>query len=237
MSSTRNTIHKVAVGDTLDSLVTAYRLSSTRAILDTESNASVRSLLLKGGELPVDLVIHIPPNAADILRRRMNRLNELKPVILAHFHSLQELTASELMPALEKDVYPYDSDEVSSVLRNLEEFILRAIDQLIASSVIFVELGSAMSLTHVGTADDRVLATASSYPVVGLSWAISENGLAAWKATWGRDVLDSKWDASSRDATAKLIFDHLMTIRSIVVQSTDRRFRESLLLQQKLQAE
>ena len=83
MSSTRNTIHKVAVGDTLDSLVTAYRLSSTRAILDTESNASVRSLLLKGGELPVDLVIHIPPNAADILRRRMNRLNELKPVILA----------------------------------------------------------------------------------------------------------------------------------------------------------
>jgi hypothetical protein len=55
MSSTGNTIHKPGEGETLDSLVAAYRLSSVAAILDTQSNASIRSILAKEGVLPVDL--------------------------------------------------------------------------------------------------------------------------------------------------------------------------------------
>lgn len=237
MSTTGNTIHKVKAGDTLNSLVASYRLSSTRAILDTESNASVRTLLLKDGDLPVDLVIHIPPNADQILRQRMERLLELKPVLLAHFDTLQELTIAELLPALASDSCPYRSDEVASVLYNLREFSLKTIEQVSASSVIFVELATAISLTHVSTRDDRALGAMSRFPAAGLNWAISEAGLNVWKSLWDRNDGDPKWAKESPDDVVRSLLDYQMTVRSIVVQNADRRFRESLLLQQKLRAE
>jgi hypothetical protein len=237
MSSTGNTIHKPGEGETLDSLVAAYRLSSVAAILDTQCNASIRSILAKGGELPVDLIIHIPPNAEDILRRRLQELNQLKPVLLAHFDTQQELVIAELLPVLANDVSPFCSDEVSAVLQNLEEFSQNARDRIDASSTIFVELGSAMSLTHVATRDDHALASASGNPAFGLTWAVSNHGLSAWNSLWTRDVMESKWGSGSSDTDARNILALMMTIRSLVVQSVDRRIRESFSLQQKLQAE
>jgi len=237
VNSTRNTLHKVGAGTTLNSLVTDYRLSSAKAILDIESNASVRSVLLEGGDLPVGLIVQIPPNAEEILRRRMHKLNELKPVLLAHFDTLQELTVAELLPALANDSFPFQSDEVSSVLYNLREFSLKGIEQVSANSTVFVELGEAMSRTHVATYDDRALSTVSGRPDAGLNWAISEAGLNAWRSLWNRDVLDARWGSGSPEEIARSLLDYQMTVRSIVVQSADRRFRESFLLQQKLQAE
>ena len=172
MSTTGNTIHKVREGDTLNSLVARYRLSSTKAILDAESNAPVRTELLNGSQLPVDLVIHIPPNADEILRQRMDGLLGLKPVLLAHFNTMQELTNAELLPALSSDAPPYRSDEVSSVFYNLREFSLRTIEQVSASAIVFVGLAAAMSLTHVSTHDDQVLGGMSGSPAAGLNLSL-----------------------------------------------------------------
>jgi hypothetical protein len=237
VNTTGNTIHKVVAGDTLNSLVARYRLSSPRAILDAKSNAPVRTELLEGDHLPVDLIIHIPPNAEEVLRRRMDGLLALKPVLLAHFNTLQELTIAELLPALASDSCPYRSDEVSSVLYNLGEFSLKTIEQVTASSIVFVELATAMSLTHVATRDDQVLGSRSGIPAAGLNWAISENGLNAWKSLWDRNGLGAIWAKESPDDVVRSLLDYQMTVRSIVVQHVDRRFRESLLLRQKLQAE
>lgn len=237
MSSTGVLIHKLGEGETLDSLVAGYRLSSAAAILDIEGNASIRSELERKGGLPSGLFVRIPPNAEDILQRRMHELNLLKPVFLAHFDTLQELVDADLLPALDNDVSPFGSDEVSAVLRNLEKFSQNAREQIGASANVFLEMGSAMSLTHVATRDDRALAAATGNPIAGLTWAISDHGLSAWTSLWTRDVMELRWGKGSTSKDAQAIQAYLTTVRSIVVQSVDRRFRESFSLQLKLQAE
>jgi len=237
MSATRNTVHKVRGGQTLASLVADYRLSSTAAILDSPGNANIRSQLAAEGELPFDLFVQIPPNAHDVLSERMQLLNELKPVLLAHFDSLRELAESDLLPAMRNDDPPFQSDEVMLVLQNLGEFSQRAIDQIGAKSVRFVELGKAMSLTHVATSQDSALAASSAQATAGLTWAVSSHGLSLWQSLWSRDVWDDKWEGRSSDAAVQLTMQTITTVRSIVVQQADRHFRESLLLQKRLQSE
>lgn len=237
MSLSGNIIHKVGEGETLDSLVAGYRLSSVAAILNTESNASIRSKLAKKGELPSGLFVYIPPNAEDLMRRRMHELNLVKPVFLAHFDTLRELVEAELLPALNSDVSPFHSEKVSAVLQNLEEFSQNARQQIGASAIVFVELGSAMSLTHVATRDDHALASAIGNPLAGLTWAISDHGLSVWSSLWTREVMESRWGTGSPDKDARAIQAYLTTVRSIVVQSVDRRFRGSFSLLQELQAE
>ena len=230
-------MHEVRSGQTLASLVADYRLSSKAAILDSPGNAAIRSQLSVEGELPVDLFVHIPPNAHDVLRERMRLLNELKPVLLAHFDTLRDLAESDLLPALRNDSPSFLSDEVVSVLQNLGEFSQRAIDQIGALSIRFAELGKAMSLTHVATSQDAALAASSGHPMAGLTWAVSSNGLSAWQSMWTRDLWDDKWEGLSSDAAAQLTMQYITTVRSIVVQQADRNFRESLLLQERLQSE
>ena len=167
----------------------------------------------------------------------MRLLNTLKPVLLAHFDTVRDLAESELLPALGNDNSPFQSDEVVSVLQNLGEFSQRAIEQIASNSVRFVELGKAMSLTHVGTHQDSAVAASAGHPMAGLTWAVSANGLSAWQSMWARDLWDDKWDGRSSEGAAELTMQHITTIRSIVVQQTDRHFRESLLLQQRLQSE
>jgi hypothetical protein len=237
MSATSNTIHKVQGGQTLASLVAAYRLSSKAAILDSPGNVNIRPQLAVEGELPIDLFVHIPPNAAEILQERMRLANELKPVLLAHFDTLQELAETELLPALMEDTYPFHSDEVTSILQHLGEFSLLAIDRIGENSTAFIELGKAMALTHVATADDRALAAASGYAEAGLSWAISPGGLSAWQSLWTREVWDGRWNRDSVEAAAQSTLQYITTVRSIVVQQVDRRFRESLRLLRQLREE
>ena len=237
MSATRNTVHEIRAGQTLASLVADYRLSSKAAILDCPGNVKIRSQLAAEGELPVDLFVQIPPNAHDVLRERMQLLNELKPVLLTHFDTLRDLAESDLLPALRNDSPPFQSDEVLSVPQNLGEFSQRAIDQIATNSVRFVELGKAMSLTHVGTYQDSALAASSGDPIAGLTWAVSSHGLSIWQSLWTRDVWGAKWEGRSIEAAAQLTMQYITTVRSIVVQQTDRHFRETLLLQQRLQSE
>jgi hypothetical protein len=230
-------VHEVRSGQTLASLVADYRLSSKAAILDSPGNAAIRSQLSVEGELPVDLFVRIPPNAHEVLRERMRLLNELKPVLLAHFDTLRDLAESDLLPALRNDSPSFLSDEVVLVLQNLGEFSQRAIDQIGALSIRFAELGKAMSLTHVATSEDAALAASSGHPMAGLTWAVSSNGLSAWQSLWTRDLWDDKWEGRSSDAAAQLTMQTITTVRSIVVQQADRHFRESLLLQKRLQSE
>jgi len=237
VNSTGNTVHKVKAGTTLDSLVADYRLSSTKAILDCPGNAAIRSQLSVNGELPVDLIVQIPPHAFDVLAERMRLLNQLKPVLLAHFDTLRDLAESDLLPTLGNDSSPYQSEEVTVVLQNLGEFSQRAIDLLGKNSMRFIELGKAMSMTHVATHQDSTLAASSAYPMAGLTWAVSSHGLSAWQSMWTREVWDDKWGGQSSAAASQLTMQYITTVRSIVVQQTDRHFRESLLLQKQLQAE
>ena len=237
MNSTKISIHKVRTGTTLDSLVADYRLSSTKAILDCPGNAAIRLQLSVDGELPIDLIVQIPPIAHEVLRERMRLLTQLKPVLLSHFDTLRDLAESKLWPALRNDSAPYRSEEVTAVLQNFGEFSQRAIDAVGANSLRFVELGKAMSMTHVATHQDSTLAASSAHPMTGLNWAVSAQGLSAWQSMWARDLWDNKWEGrSSRDA-AQLTMQYITTVRSIVVQQADRHFRESLLLQKQLQAE
>lgn len=237
MSEARYTMHTVREGETLDSLISDYRLSSGAAILDVERNASVRSQLEADGNLPVGLTVHIPPNAQDVLRRRVSKLNELRPVLLAHFDTLRALADAELFPAMREGAYPFDSDEINAVLGELEGFSATAIDRLSLSSDVFVELASAMSLTHVASRDDHELKASSGYRSAGLIWAISHDGIGGWEILWTRDFLDGRWNTDSPEAAMKATLVILTTIESVVVHEVDRRLRESFLLQQRLQAE
>lgn len=237
MSATGNTVHVVRSGQTLASLVADYRLSSKAAILDSPGNAAIRAQLSVDGELAVDLFIQIPPNAYAVLKARMQLLNEMKPVLRAHFDTLRDLAESDLLPALRDAGPPFQSDELVSVLQNLGEFSERSIDQIGATATGFAELGKAMSLTHVSTSEDRALATTSGHPMAALSWAVSSNGLSAWQSMWARDLWDDKWEGESSAAAADLTMQYITTVRSIVVQNADRHFRESLLLQRRLQSE
>lgn len=237
MNITRYTVHKVRSGQTLASLIADYRLSSKAAILDSPGNAANRSDLAVDGELPVNLLVQIPPRAEDILQERMRLANELKPVLLAHFDTLRELAETDLLPSLMEGISPFHSDRVSSVLQQLNEFSRLAIDRIGANTVRFIELGKAMSLTHVGTAEDRALAATSGYAMAGLDWAVSSRGLSAWQSMWERELWDNKWDSRSSEAAAESTLQYITTVRSIVVQQVDRHFRESLLLQKRLQAE
>lgn len=230
-------MHEVRSGQTLASLVADYRLSSEAAILDCPGNAAIRSQLSVDGELPLDLFVQIPPHAYDVLAERMRLLNQLKPVLLAHFDTLRDLAESDLLPALRNDSSPYQSEEVAVVLLNLGEFSQRAIDLLAVNSARFVELGQAMSMTHVATHQDSALAASSAYPMAGLDWAVSSQGLSAWQSMWTRDVWDGKWEGQSSAAASQLTMQYITTVRSIVVQQADRHFRESLLTQQRLQSE
>lgn len=237
MSSTRGVVHEIRSGQTLVSLVADYRLSSEAAILDCPGNAAIRSQLSVEGELPVDLFVQIPPRAYDVLAERMRLLNQLKPVLLAHFDTLRDLAESELLPALRNDSSPYHSEEVTVILQNLGEFSQSAIDLLGANSVRFVEFGKAMSMTHVATHQDSALAASSAHSMAGLDWAVSSHGLSAWQSMWTREVWDDKWWGQSSAAASQLTMQYITTVRSIVVQQTDRHFRQSLLLQKQLQAE
>lgn len=230
-------MHVVRSGQTLASLVADYRLSSKAAILDSPGNAAIRSQLSVDGDLPVDLLVQIPPNAHEVLKARMQLLNELKPVLLAHFNTLRDLAGSDLVPVLKSDSAPFQSDEVTSVLQNFGEFSQRAIDQIGTNSNKFVETGKAMSLTHVGTLQDAALAASSGHALAGLSWAVSATGLAAWQSMWTRDLWDDKWEGQSSAAAEQLTIQYITTVQSIVVQQPDRHFRESLLLQERLLAE
>ena len=230
-------MHKVRSGQPLALLVANYRLSSTAAILDSPGNAAIRSDLATGGELPIDLFVQIPPRAEDLLQERMRLANELKPLCSAHFDSLRELAETDLLPALMEDNFPFHSHKVTSVLQQLSEFSRLAIDRNGTNTARFIELGKAMTLTHVATSEDRALAAASGYAMAGLSWAVSSYGLSAWQSMWERELWDNKWDSRSSESAAELTMQYITTVRSIVVQQVDRHFRKSLLLQKRLQAE
>ena len=92
-------------------------------------------------------------------------------------------------------------------------------------------------MTHVATHQDSALAASSAYRMAGLDWAVSSHGLSAWQSMWTREVWDDKWWGQSSAAASQLTMQYITTVRSIVVQQTDRHFRESLLLQKQLQAE
>ncbi len=237
MTVERMIVHKVRNGETLSSLVNAYRLSSASAILDIDKNDAIRSKLMVDCELPVDLFVNIPPNAEDLLQERMVKLNELKPVLLMHFDTMMQLAETKLYPLLSKGTHPFNAPEVTVALGNLGEFVGEGIEQIGANTTKLAELGIAMSLTHVATADERELSASPRHPAVGLTWAVSPDGLALWKSMWSRALWDEKWVSSSVESAIRFTMQYITTVGSIVVQRGDQRFRESLLLRRKLQAE
>lgn len=237
MSAIHSVVHRTREGETLDSLVQKYQLSSRLAILDAEKNAAIRAQLSIDGGLATGLFVQIPPNAERLIQRRIFTLNQLRPVLLAHFDTLEELAASELHAALLNDTPPYGTANVSNALRDLEEFVAASFERFGGNSHELAELGIALSLTHVATTDDHALAAGSRAPNAGLNWAVSSAGLARWQSMWSRDHWDEKWDSVSSGTAVRLTTQYIRTVRSIVVQHTDQRVRQALQLQRLLLAE
>ncbi len=230
-------VHTTRDGDTLDALVGQYRLSSSLAIVEIESNAAIREHLQSGSSLPAGLVIHIPPNAIDLVRERLYRLHEIRPVLLSHFDTMREIAESDLRSALVDAATPIDSAGAFGVLGELAEFVAESVTSIAANTSSLIDIGVGMSATHVATDADRAVAGTAQDPRCGLYWSVTPPILNQWETMWDPELWLAKWsDADSGDAWGRAS-QYKNTIRSIVVQQVDTRIRESQSLERQLRAE
>ncbi len=237
MSIKFSSIYTTRDGDTLDALVQQYRLSSSLALVEIESNAAVREHLLSDAALPAGLVIHIPPNAADLVRERLYRLREIRPVLLSHFDTMREIAESDLRSALANATTPIDSVEAFEILGELSEFVSESLTSIAANTASLVDIGVGMSATHVATDADRAVAGAAQDPRSGLYWSVTPPVLNQWETMWNGELWRAKWSGvDSGDAWGRAS-QYKTTIRSIVVQQVDARIRESQSLERQLLAE
>lgn len=230
-------VHTTREGDTLDRLVEQYRLSSRRAIVDIESNASIRDRLQGEGALPPGLVVHIPPNAVDLVRDRLYRLHEIRPVLLSHFDTMRDVAESDLRPALLGSSAAEESRDAFEVIQVLAEFVAESVSTIAANTRSLAEIGAAMSLTHAATDMDRAAASALSDPRCGLYWTVTPPVLGQWETMWDEGLWQARWSGVDADDAWTSTLQYQTTIRSIVVQQVDARLRESQALERRLRAE
>ncbi len=229
-------IHTTKEGDTVESLVEQYRLSSARALLEIEPNAAVRERLSAGGALPAGLTVHIPPNAVDLVRDRQYRLHEIRPVLLSHFDTMLEIAEADLRPALEKVSAPAESDEVFGVVEQLAEYVTESISTIAANTRPLVDIAVGMSLTYVATELDHAASNAANDPRCGLYWAITPPVLEQWESMWVADLWRARWSGAGADDAWANTSQYKVTIRSIVVQQIDARIREAQSLERQLRS-
>ena len=230
-------IHTTSDGDTLEALVEQYRLSSERALLEIEPNESIRERLKDGGALPAGLMVHIPPNAVDLVRERQYRLHEIRPVMLSHFDTMVEIAEADLRPALEATSSPVDSADVSAVLAKLGEYVAESVSTRAANTRPLVDIAVGMSLTHVATDMDRAAANAANDPRCGLYWSITPLILEQWEGMWNPELWRARWGGAGAGDPWGSASQYNVTIRSIVVQQVDTRIREAQTLERQLRSE
>lgn len=230
-------IHVVKKGDTLDSLVRDYRLSSRQAIVAIKDNLGIAEQLRREGELPVGLHVHIPPNAIELTTERLYKLQEMRPVILAHFEMLRQLAAGDLRAAVLAAASPAESAEVQQALGALQSFVSREVIRIAANSSDLVGLGIAIASTHVATARDEAVAGCASEPMCSLYWILSPPVLVQWQELWTPGVWGEKWAGRWGIEAWENVERYSNAVGSIVIQQMDQRIREALALKQQLLSE
>jgi hypothetical protein len=229
--------HTVQDGDTIESLVSQYRLSSWQAIAESPANNALRSMLSDQRDLPIGLVINIPPGAADLSRERIYGLNRLKPECLKHFDQLQESADTDLQQAVLVAESLADSHEVRQVLFALRADVEAAIRELAERALPLVLICKGMAYTHVAQPADHAVSERATDPRNGLYWALSPDALALWGGMWEEDLWMAKWQDLDMRSAWEATSRHLHLVRSVVVQQIDQRLRETLSLQRQLRAE
>lgn len=230
-------MHVAKPGDTLESLVSEYRLSSWRAIADIQSNVSLRGKLVVRGTLPVGLMVNIPPNAGNLLKERLHLLHKVRPVFLAHFdrqalHAEQTLCASLLNARL-----PDEVEGVAADLAAMQNEVDTVIEDLACETWPLVSICVGMTHTHVADRTDKMAAGTVSDSLCGLYWAISPPILGLWQQLWDLDMWLGKWQGRDPDAASQLVQQFQNTVRSLVVQQIDKRIREAQRLERDLHQE
>jgi hypothetical protein len=229
--------HAIQTGDTVESLVSQYRLSSWRAIAESPANASIQSKLADQGDLPTGLIINIPPNAAELSRERIYVLNRLRPKCLAHFDKLQESADTVLRQAvLEAEVF-LDSRVVRQKLSALRAEVGEALRDIAELALPLVPICNGMTYTHAAQPADHAATESASDPQCGLCWVVMPEVLALWSGMWEEDLWMAKWQGLDTRSAWEMTSRHLNMVRSVVVQRIDQRIRDALSLQRQLLVE
>ena len=234
MSITFLSRHVAKAGDTLESLVSEYRLSSWRAIADIEANLPLRGQLVVRGVLPLGLMISIPPNAGDLLKERLYLLHRVRPAFLAHFdeqalHAEQSLGASLL-----KAKAPDGTEGVAEVLSAMQNDVNQVIEDLARQTWPLVSICVGMTHTHVAERIDKLAAGTMGDSLCGLYWAISPPILGLWQQLWELDIWVGKWQGLDSGAAWQMVQQFQNTVRSLVVQQIDKRIRDAQKLERDL---
>lgn len=230
-------IHVVKEGDTLDSLVRDYRLSSRKAIVAVKPNLGIAEQLGRRDDLPPGLHVHIPPNAIELTMERVYKLQEIRPVLLAHFEAQRQLAMDDLRATVLAAGRPAESADVQQALDALETFVSREVERIAANFADFVSLAMAMTTTHVATARDKAVEGSASDPMCSLYWVLSPPVLAQWREAWGLELWRDKWGERQGAEAWQYLERYSNAVSSTVMQQMDQRMREALALKQRLLSE
>lgn len=229
--------HVTKANDTLESLVSEYRLSSWRAIADIAANKTCRPQLLIRGELPIGLMISIPPNANDLVKERLYLLHRLRPSFLAHFDALALQVEQQLRPLLLGTKEPQDSADIAAVLATMQGEVNKAVEELGRHAWPLVSICVGMSHTHVSERVDHLAAGTVGDPLCGLYWAISPPVLNLWQQLCARETWQDRWRDCDADTACQRVYQYHNTVRSLVVQKIDQQIRKAQKLELDLRQE
>ncbi|MDH3349940.1 MAG: hypothetical protein OEM51_00215 [Gammaproteobacteria bacterium] len=229
--------HIVQSGDSRESIVARYRLSSWRAVTEISPNIALRELTESHDDLPVGLLIHIPPNAPELARERLYGLHSFRPEIMVHFDAMQELCNTELRGPVLAAADPLESEEIRQALARLHSYVAEATDILARNTSPLIQVCQGMIHTHVAERTDHAVVNAGGDPLRGLYWAVTPSVLELWKNMWAPGTWAAKWRSVASKAAWEQATQYATTIRSLVVQQIDRRIREAMALERALRLE
>jgi len=229
--------HTVAPGDSAESIVGRYKLSSWLAVIDMPANEASRSQLPSHGDLPAGLLLNIPPNAAHLARERLHLLHRITPGFHAHFAELRSYSESALRSAVLATQNPAESAAVATELANLGDRVAASVALLAHAAEPLLAICQGMAHTHIAQPMDHAAVQAAGDSLCGLYWAISPPRLQLWQNMWAEDLWADKWCNEEPQAAWQLATQYLTTVQSLVVQHLDQRLRETQAMERKLQRE
>ena len=234
MTITYVSAYTVQEGDTPEKLVRDYRLSSWQAIVGIRENKPLKSRLEDG--LEPGLVIHIPPNANDLLQQRTYSLDRLRPVIQAHFDDLQARCEGRLRPLLHETAIAADSETVNQQITELAAHIDAEIDRIATLSKPLANICEGIARTHIAADIDRAVANALANPRAGLYWSVTPEVLGVWSGMWDLELWKSRLNIAAGGGWQS-VQQYMTTVRSLVLQSIDKRLRDTLTQRRQLALE
>ena len=230
-------IHIVSGDDSLESLVTDYRLSSVRAILEIDANRHLLEEVPRIGNLPIGMRINIPPNAIQLVTERTRKLEQVRPLFLSHFDALRRIVSANLATALRATDVPLTSVDVRNSVRELDEYVTKEILSIASHSEDLVGIAEAMSKTHVSEERDHGAVRTRHDPLCSLYWALTPETLEQWQRLWAMATWEQLWREKSGEAALERSLQMVNTVGTLVIHQLDNRLRTAYALKMSLLAE